>query len=177
MEYHYSYRYCFMSKKTKFSLDIYCCISQVMLEQTGLLLRSRVSGMIQKKLQDKEKDNYETACSHFHLTYFWEHREAKGPNHPPSKTHFPSGESLDDLWAPLVPGLKTDHFSWSKFLWWVNYISITKEVPKLPFLYWCFFNLSKIDRERLFSLSFSLSISPLSDFPPNFNSLSLYISP
>jgi len=24
--------------------------------------------MIQKKLQDKGKDNYETACSHFHLT-------------------------------------------------------------------------------------------------------------
>ena len=69
--------------------------------------------MIQKKLQDKEKDNYETACSNFHLTPFREQQEVKGSNHAPSKINFLSGESVDDLKALFVSRPKTDQLKQS----------------------------------------------------------------
>lgn len=55
--------------------------------------------------------------------------------------------------------------SWSKVLWqwipWVNYISLSKGVLKLQFLYWFFLHPAKIDRETQFPLFILLFSSEL----------------
>lgn len=74
--------------------------------------------------------------------------------------------------------------SWSKVLWqwipWVNYISLSKGVLKLQFLYWLFLHPAKIDRETQFPLFILLFSSELYHPYETFLlilTLSLFISP